>query len=162
MKRRISRAPKPTYTMLDEMIASPTEPTPPATRRHQLTRMWEGLRAIETHPDPSTDDWRVCSDAVNLMETLVSMGEVEDGSGLLPDAITALALSGRRHIIQGTSIRLDYAGIEAVRAILEDYAAVLEQLPARTMVSCHRKTERRLREILAGKKQPHDVEVINL
>ncbi|CAB4199888.1 hypothetical protein UFOVP1356_13 [uncultured Caudovirales phage] len=156
-----SRAPKPTYTMLDEMIASPTEPTPPATRRHQLTRMWEGLRAIETHPVPSTDDWRVCSDAVNLMETLVSMGQVEDSSGLLPDAITALALSGRRHI-KGAAIRLDAAGIQAVRAILEDYAAVLEQLPARTMVSCHRHTERRLREILAGKKLPNDVEIINL
>ena len=161
MKRKLSRAPKPTYTMLDEMIASPTEPTPPATRRHQLTRMWEGLHSIELEPTPTTDDWRVCSDAVNLMETLVSMGLVEDTSGLMIDAITALALAGKRHI-QGGTIRLDAAGIHAVRAILEDYSAVLEQLPARTMVSCHRKTERRLREILAGKKQPHDVEVINL
>lgn len=161
MKRRLSRAPKPTYTMLDEMMASPKEPTPPATRRHQLTRMWEGLHAIELAASPTTDDWRVCSDAVNLMETLIGMGQVEDSSGLLIDAITALALAGRRHM-SGEAIRLDAAGIHAVRAILEDYAAVLEQLPARTMVSCHRKTERRLREILAGKKQPHDVEVINL
>ena len=161
MKRKLSRAPKPTYTMLDEMIASPTEPTPPATRRHQLTRMWEGLRAIETAPEPTTDDWRVCSDAVNLMETLVSMGLLEDSSGLLIDAITALALAGKRHF-KGAAIRLDAAGIHAVRAILEDYSEVLEQLPARTIVSCHRHTERRLREILAGKKQPHDVEVINL
>ena len=159
--KRPSRAPQPTYTMLDEMIASPTEPTLPATRRHQLTRMWEGLRAIETAPEPSTDDWRVCSDAVNLMETLVSMGEVEDGSGLLPDAITALALAGKRHM-KGAAIRLDALGIQAVRAILEDYAAVLAQLPARTMVSCHRKTERRLRDILSGKRKPHDIEVIDL
>lgn len=161
MKRRISRAPKPTYTMLDEMMASPKEPTLPATRRHQLTRMWEGLHTIELAASPTTDDWRVCSDAVNLMETLIGMGEVDDSSGLLIDAITALALAGRRHM-SGAEIRLDAAGIHAVRAILEDYAAVLEQLPARTMVSCHRKTERRLREILAGKKLPHDVEVINL
>lgn len=161
IRRRPSRAPKPTYTMLDEMIASPTEPTLPATRRHQLTRMWEGLRSIELAPAPSTEDWRVCSDAVNLMETLVSMGEVEDSSGLLNDAITALALAGKRHL-KGGAIRLDALGIQAVRAILEDYAAVLALLPARTMVSCHRKTERRLRDILAGKKQPHDVEVIDI
>ena len=41
-------------------------------------------------------------------------------------------------------------------------AGELLQLPARTMVSCHRHTERRLREILAGKKLPNDVEIINL
>lgn len=161
MKRRASRAPRPTYTLLDEMSASPTEPTPATTRRHQLTRMWQGLRAIETAETPTTEDWRVCSDAVNLMETLVTMGKVQDSSGLLPDAITALALAGKRYIA-GATIRLDAPGIHAVRAILEDYADVLDALPARTMVSCHRHTERRLREILAGKKQPHDVEIIDL
>jgi len=161
MKRRASRAPRPTYTLWDEMAASPTQPTPQATRRHQLTRMWQGLRAIETAETPTTEDWRVCSDAVNLMETLVTMGQVQDSSGLLPDAITALALAGKRHIA-GATIRLDAPGIHAVRAILEDYADVLDALPARTMVSCHRQTERRLREILAGKKLPHDVEIIDL
>ena len=159
MKRRPQ--PRRTYSLLAVLAASPTEPTPVASRTYQLTRMYAGLRAIEQDQEPSTEDWRLCSDAVNLMETLVSMGQVEDSSGLLPDAITALALSGRRHI-KGAAIRLDAAGIQAVRAILEDYAAVLEQLPARTMVSCHRHTERRLREILAGKKLPNDVEIINL
>lgn len=36
---------------------------------------------------------------------------------------------------------------------------VLETLPARSMVRCHRLTEQRIAEILAGKRQPHDVEV---
>lgn len=47
----------------------------------------------------------------------------------------------------------------AVRDVLEDYAMVLETLPARSMVRCHRLTEQRIAEILAGKRQPHDVEV---
>ena len=161
MKRRAKRLPLLTYTLWDEMAASPTEPTAEATRRNQLTRMWQGLRAIETAETPTADDWRVCSDAVNLMETLITMGKVQDSSGLLQDAITALALAGKRHIKGGT-IRLNALGIQAVRAILEDYAGVLDALPARTMVRCHRLTERRLRAILAGKKQPHDVEVIDL
>lgn len=160
MKRRRYQAPV-TYTLMDEMTASPTAPMAEESRRHQLTRMWSGLASMETAPEPSTDDWRVCSDAVNLMETLVSMGEVEDASGLLMDAITALALAGKRHM-KGNAIRLDALGMQAVRAVLEDYASMVDQLPARTMVRCHRLTERRIRAILAGKKQPHDVEVVDL
>lgn len=161
MKRRKQTA-TPTYSLLDEMAASPTQPLPEATRRHQLTRMWAGLASIETADKPTSDDWRVCSDAVNLMETLVDMYIVEDNSGLLQDAIEALALSGKRHMTAGSSIRLDAKGIQAVRAVLEDYAAVIEQVSARTMIHCHRRTERQIREILMGRKRPHDIEIINL
>lgn len=153
---------RPTYTLLDEIAASPTAPIPDKIRISQLTRMWDGLASIETNPSPSTNDWRVLSDAVNLMETLVDMGEVEDGSGLLHDAVAALAEAGKRHMQHGHPIRLDAKGIQAVRAVLEDYSYVLEHLPARTMIRCHRATEKRIREILTGKKKPHDVEVLSL
>lgn len=161
MKRRRKPIGHHTYSLLDEMTASPTEPLPEATRRHQLTRMWAGLASIEKAEAPTTDDWRVCSDAVNLMETLVDMYVVEDNSGLLQDAITALAMAGKRNM-DGKAIRLDAQGIQAVRAVLEDYAAVIEQVSARTMIHCHRLTERRIREILMGKMRPHDIEIINL
>ena len=159
------------YTMWHEMMASPTEPLPQEWRTHHLTRMWQGLVAMETAPAPNTDDWRVCSDAVNMLETLVTRGpwlacdgtmvDIADTSGLLQDAITALAMAGRRHRAGG-QIRLDGQGIRAVRAVLEDYAMVLETLPARSMVRCHRLTEQRIAEILAGKRLPHDVEVMDL
>lgn len=71
----------------------------------------------------------------------------------------ALAMAGKRHLAGG-QIRLDGRGIQVVRAVLEDYAAVLSTLPERTMVQCHRDTEKRLRAILAGKRRPHDVEVM--
>ena len=150
-----------TYGPLAELLASPIAPMPKALRLHQLTRMWQGLAAIETAPAPTPDDWRVCSDAVNLMETLVTMGEVQDTNGLLLDAVEALAKAGQRHR-QGGAIRLDGKGISATRAVLEDYAQVLDVLSHRTMVRCHRQTEKRIREILAGHKQAHDVEVIDL
>jgi len=150
-----------TYTLWDEMLASPTEPMPIDSRTHQLTRMWQGLVALELADTPSTDDWRVLSDAVNLMETLVAQGEVRDDSGLLQDAITALAMAGRRSLAGG-NIRLDARGIQAVRAVLEDYASAVEQLSHRTMVRCHRLTERRIHDILNGKRKPHDVEVMAL
>jgi hypothetical protein len=74
------------------------------------------------------------------------------------DAITALAMAGRRNLA-GAAIRLDGAGIQAVRAVLEDYASLLNMLSARTMIRCHRLTEKRLHELLKGKRKPHDVEV---
>jgi hypothetical protein len=153
---------KSTYTLLDLMMASSTEPMPLEKRRYQLTRMWSGLAAIEKAPEPTTDDWRVCSDAVNLMETLVDdMKLCADDSGLLADAVAALAMAGRRHQAGG-HIRLDGQGIQAVRAVLEDYASMLERLSHRTMLGCHQLTERRLRAILAGKRKPHDVEIMEL
>jgi hypothetical protein len=57
---------------------------------------------------------------------------------------------------------LDGSGIQAVRSVLADYSDLLEVLPARTMIKAHRETERRIHEILAGKKKPHDVEVMDL
>lgn len=147
-----------TYSMLDSMLASPTEPMNEKQRRHQLTRMWSGLAALESAPEPTRDDWAVCSDAVNLMETLIISGKVEDNGNLLMDAISALAQAGRRSFA-GKPIRLDGAGMQAVRAILEDYAMVLESLPARTMIHCHRLTEQRLQSILRGHKKEHDIVV---
>jgi hypothetical protein len=173
MKRR-NITHQPTYSLLDEMTASPTQPLPEATRRHQLTRMWDCLASIEKAAAPTTDDWRVCSDAVNLMETLTSTNngwwvdcdgdpvQITDSSGLLQDAVTALALAGKRHRDSSSSIRLDAQGILAVRGVLEDYASIIEQMPARAMIHCHRRTERQMRDILMGKKRPHDIEIINL
>ncbi len=159
------------YSIWDVMLASPSELLPQQLRRHQLTRMHGGLEAMEKAPNPTTDDWRVVSDAVNIMETLINNGpwldrdgepvEITDASGLLNDAITALAMAGNRHKAGG-NIRMDGAGIQAVRAVLEDYSDLLEVLPARTMIKAHRETERRIHEILTGKKRPHDVEVMNL
>lgn len=159
------------YSLIDVMMASPTEPPPESHRSHQLMRMHQGLEAMEKAPHPTTDDWRVVSDAVNIMETLVTNGpwpdcsgemvEITDSSGLLSDSVTAMALAGKRHK-SGGNIRLDGAGIQAVRAVLEDYRDLLDALPARTMIKAHRDTERRIHEILAGKKQPHDVTVMKL
>lgn len=147
------------YTLMHEISASPTESLPVEWRTHQLTSMWDGLHDMEMHPNPDTSAWRVCSDAVNLMETLVEQGEVQDGQGLLKDAVTALAEAGKRHRAGGV-LRLSGPGMQAVRAVLEDYSEVIAALSARTMIRAHRLTEKRLHDILAGRRLPHDVEVI--
>lgn len=151
----------PTYNALTILLASPTQPMPEAKRLHQLTAMYQGLNALELGQQPTRNDWAACSDAINLMETLVLQGHVSDADGLLMDAITGMAKAGQRNLAGG-AIRLDGAGIKAVRAVLEDYATALDTLPERVMVQCHRDTEKRLIGILHSKRQGHDVEVMAL
>ena len=160
------------YSVLDELMASDSQPMPAEKRAYQLTSMRQGLDEMLHAAAPSADAWRVLSDAVNLLETLVLGGEapqrdaagrivgshwrgcdgapveVRDSSGLLLDAIAALAHAGNR-AMHGKPMRLDGPGISAVRAVLEDYQAALECLPARTMIRCHRKTAARMRKVLS-------------
>jgi hypothetical protein len=59
-------------------------------------------------------------------------------------------------------LRLDGEGIVAVRSILRDYAELIDVPPARTMVRCHRLTEKRIQDMLDNKRRPHDVEICDL
>lgn len=161
---------KTTYTLMDEIMASPDHPLPEFKIRHQLSRMYEGLHSLEKDDKPSMKDWEVVSDAINMLEMLTTANggwwidcdgdpvQIKDHSGLLPDAVSAMANAGRRYIEHGV-IRLDAQGIATIRAVLEDYAALIEVMPARVMIHCHRKTEKRLQDIINGKPQPHDVVV---
>jgi uncharacterized protein YyaL (SSP411 family) len=150
---------KYTYSTMDVLLADPVNPTPKEKQTHQLTRMWQGLHGLERDANPSYDDWKMISDALNMMETLIEMGWASDPDGLINEAVTAMAIAGQRHLDTGVPIRLDGAGIQSIRGLLEDYADALAELPHRTMIACHRKTEKRVQDILAGKIKPHDVMV---
>lgn len=151
-----------TYSLIDAMMASPTDPLRPDQRDRHLLPMYSGLYAIERGETPSPDDWRQVCDAVNMMETLVAQGKVLDSLALLNDASTALAEAAMRYQTTGTGLRLTAHGIHSVRAVLEDYAAVLHALPQRDIIQCHRATEKRIRDIQMGKALPHDVRVVKL
>jgi hypothetical protein len=161
MKKHRRSTPTSTYNLMDELMASDKAPMPETHRLHQLTAMHQALRALEQEEQPNGNDWRCLSDCPNLMETLVEMGVVEDADGLIRDAVDALALAGKRHR-DGGALRLDGRGLQAIRGVLRDYGSVLDAVPHRTMIRCHRKTEQRIREICAGKRRAHDVEVIAL
>ena len=128
---------------------------------YQIEKMWRGLASIRSGASPTIDDWRVCADAANLMESLVMLGHAIDTDGLIQDAVTALALAGKRSRT-GHAIRLDGPGITAVQAVLEDYASALQQLPARIIIQAHRATEQRILAIRQGQAKAHDVEVVAL
>jgi hypothetical protein len=127
------------YSMIDVLMASPTEPFAPEGYEYQITRMRKGLNSLLNAPRPTVDDWNICCDALNIMETLVEMGVCQDPQGLIKDATAALEGANRRD-----PIRLDGPGIAALTALIEDYCEVIASAPARTMIIAHRRTEAKI------------------
>ena len=139
-----------TYSMMDVLMASPTEPLPQFKRTHQLTIMFEALSSLEKDPKPTNQDWDRVNNAVLMMEALRDMGHVQDPDGLLDDAIEALGKAGFR-AMEGQNLRLDGAAIKTLRSVLHDYGEVMDALPARVMLSAHRKAEQRMLKIIKKK-----------
>jgi len=143
------------YSIWDELQASPTEPLPPENIAYTVAGMRLALAAIENDADPGDEHWRTLSDCVNMMEQLQIMGLIADEHGLLLDAVAAMAAAAQRKLQHGR-LRFDGPGVQAMRALVDDYEMVVNALPARTMIRCHRQTTRRIAEIRRGKRQPHD------
>ena len=120
-----------TYTHWDVLLASPTEPLPLKKRQYQMDLMRKALENCKTKP--SVRDIAVLSTAVDLMNTLCDMGFLEDNQKALEDAMVALMQDNFNDI-----------EVRMFEGILEDYQMVMENLPARTMITAHRKTETRL------------------
>ena len=81
----------------------------------------------------------------------------------LDDAVAALARAGERFKTHGpTALRLDGPGLHAVTAVLDDWADVISQLPARTVVRCLRVTEQRMRALRNGHRTARDVRVMDI
>jgi len=145
------------YTHIDVLMADPVEPIAKHKREGQLELINACMRSIEQNPNPTLEQWEIISDVVNLMQTLLEMGKIEDTDDLIGDAVAALAKAGTRHLERGVPIRFDGGDLTTIRGVIEDYAMVSEHLPARTMITAHRKTQKRVNDILTGKCKPEDV-----
>lgn len=148
---------KYTYSHIDLLMADPVKPIAESKRKAQLELIHACLRSIEQNPNPTLQQWEIISDVVNMMETLLEMGEIQDTDDLIGDAVAALAKAGQRHIEKNVPIRFDGRDLTTIRGVIEDYEMVGEHLSARTMIRAHRLTEKRVNEILAGKCKPENI-----
>lgn len=85
------------YTLWDELRADPVEPLPMKDRINTVGKMGDSLKALKLDPSPSVEDWRRLSDMVNMVHTLVDMGEMVDAQALLSDACEAMVKAADRH-----------------------------------------------------------------
>lgn len=138
------------YSLFDELLADPAMPMPERDRVYTMLGFDRAVAAIELDPNPMKADWRVLSDAVNLMETLVLMGVVQDEHGLIADATLAMKRAAERKIAGG-HIRFDGPGVHAMRALIDDFGQLIKVISHRQMIRCHRMTEKRLIEVQKGR-----------
>ena len=122
---------KTTYSLMDELLASPINPLPIEKRKWQIGRMYEALENCKVKSEPK--DIKVLSTAIDLLVTLQDHGFIEDSDKALEDGMVALMQTN-----------LNDLEVRTFEGILEDYQMVMENLPARTMISAHRATEKRL------------------
>ena len=149
---------RPTYSSTELLMADAERPMTSARARHQLTRMYLAMEAIARGQHSTGEDWRLLTDAINLMETLVTAGIARDESALLTDAVTAVAKAWERSGRTGEGMRLDGPGLAACRAVLADWSAAVQQLPERTILAAHVATELRIHSILTRSDvREHDV-----
>jgi hypothetical protein len=149
---------KLTYSVMDAMMASPDHPMKEERRQFQMMVMKSALYSIERAENPTPEDWKIISQAINMMEMLVEMGFARDDEGLIPDAIESMAKAAQRYKEKNV-MRFTGTEMKVIRGIIEDYETMIENLDERTMIYCHRKTEMRIQDILSGKKRPTDVRI---
>lgn len=144
--------------MMDELLASPTEPAPEvhAARIASARLALEQLRTPET---ATVTAWSLCCMVGNVLETMLQQGLVQDPDGLLQDGFDALKRAAQATRAPGDPVTLSPADYPIVAGMVEDWAAVMVAAPARSIIRAFRATDRRIREIEAGKVKPHDFTV---
>lgn len=146
------------FTMVDELLASPDLPAP----EMHAGRVQAARTALEQMRQPETANigaWSVCCMVGNVLETMLAQGLAQDPDGLLQDAFDALKRAASATRAPGDPVVLLEPDVPAVAGMVEDWSAIMLAAPARSIVRAFRATDRRVREIEAGRLQPHDYTV---
>jgi hypothetical protein len=153
-KRRAYR-PKP-------VAANPFAMFRPASREQStrvLLAFYTALDAMACGKHPGEQEWRSLSDAVNTVETLALVLRKLDGAQVMPlvhSAIKAMVGACER-FKAGQGMRLDGAGLQALRDVVDVYRQCLEGLTEHEMAMAQAETQRRLNLVLHAKQTRHTV-----
>lgn len=140
------------YTLWDELRADPVQPLSIKDRLNTVGKMSDSMAALKLDPCPPVEDWRRLSDMVNMVHTLVDMGEMVDSQALLADVFEAMVKASDRYKAD-QPLRFDGPGVQAMDALFQDFSTAVSVLPARTMIRCHRLTVKRLQAVRKGQQK---------
>lgn len=140
------------YSLWDELRADPVQPLAIQDRINTVGKMADSMAALKLDPYPPVEDWRRLSDMVNLVHTLVDMGEMVDSQALLADVFEAMVKASDRYKAD-QPLRFDGPGVQAMDALFQDFSTAVSVLPARTMIRCHRLTVKRLQAVRKGQQK---------
>lgn len=140
------------YSLWDELRADPVQPLAIQDRINTVGKMADSMAALKLDPCPPVEDWRRLSDMVNMVHTLVDMGEMVDSQALLADVFEAIVKASDRYKAD-QPLRFDGPGVQAMDALFQDFSTAVSVLPARTMIRCHRLTVKRLQAVRKGQQK---------
>jgi len=144
------------------VIADPLSLLRPASKDRRDSVMREFLTALHelsNGRDPGVEEWRSLSDAINTVETLATRLENLDAKEVMPTVNAAIAgmVAASERFKAGKGMRLDAAGLDALRDVVSIYSQCLESLTEREMAVAQAETQRRVNEIYRRKEQGHEV-----
>ena len=150
MRKRSPYRPKP-------VITNPLALMRPASKAQRDCVMGQFLSSLDTMArgsHPGEEEWRSLSDACNTIETLaLHLGKL-DAAEVMPTVNAAIAgmVGAANRFRAGQGMRLDGAGLEALRDVLAIYAQCLEGLTEHEMSQAQAETQRRVNALLHARK----------
>ncbi len=145
--------------MMDELLASPDAPAAPKVHAARIMTVFSALEQMRSPETASITAWSLCCMVGNVLETMLQQGLVADPDGLLGDAFDALKRATQATRAPGDPVVLPAADFPVVSGMVDDWAAIIMNAPARDVIRAFRATDRRIRDIEAGRLQPHDYTV---
>jgi len=111
---------------------------------------YTALESLAAGQNPGVDEWRSLADACNTLETLVSIGTLQHDEimPMIRRAADAMTLASRCYH-DGKAMRIDGAGLEALRDVVDAYRQCIETLTAREMFLAQIETGRRVARLQA-------------
>jgi hypothetical protein len=134
-------------------------PAPKAKRDRVMGEFLSSLDTMARGSHPGEEEWRSLSDAVNTVETLALSLRKLVPDEVMPTVNAAIAsmVAAAGRFKAGQGMRLDAAGLQALRDVLSIYDQCLEGLTEREMVQAQAETQRRVNALLHARKPRADV-----
>lgn len=125
-------------------------PVPREVRERFVLRAYTALESlISGKSGDDVEAWRDLADVVNVTETLSVHLKKLDAQAIVytSQANKAMRESQQRYK-EGKSLRLDYQGIESMRAVLQIYEQVLTHLTERQVEEAFQRTADEVRKLI--------------
>ena len=148
---------RPRAVMSDPL--SLLRPAEPARRATVLLRFDTALQEMAAGRHPDEAEWRDLSDCVNTVETLaLTLGKLVPAE-VMPTVNAAIAgmVGAANRFRAGQGMRLDAAGLEALRDVVDIYRQALDGLTEREMAMAQAETQRRVNALMRARKTNHQV-----
>jgi len=146
------------YSLVNTLMASKTEPLPKADRERMVNRLLAGLEDIAKCSMPNLNSWRDLADCMNWLQSAVELEWTVDPDGAIQAAKAAL-LDGHKNALGKGKLRMSGPSLMSMRNMVDQFSDLLGVMTARNYWTVVGTGEKRVSAIWRGKKKVGDVVV---